>query len=155
MIELIMAIVIISVGIAGILLVMQITIKSSADPMISKQALAMAESILAEVMAKSCQGASCTGSFVETSPTCANRIFYDGVSNYTCFSGTPTSNVIQGSTTLGGSATTLQGYTATVTVTPMTIYNTISTVGIAMFKVIVTVTGNGISVSLDSYRSNI
>jgi MSHA pilin protein MshD len=49
LIELIMFIVIVSVALAGILLVMNTTTKSSADPLINKQALAIAESLLEEV----------------------------------------------------------------------------------------------------------
>jgi MSHA pilin protein MshD len=44
-----MFIVIVSVGLAGILLVMNTTTRSSADPMIRKQALAIAESLLEEI----------------------------------------------------------------------------------------------------------
>lgn len=49
LVELIMFIVIVSVALAGILLVMNATTKNSADPMIRKQALAVAESLLEEV----------------------------------------------------------------------------------------------------------
>jgi len=49
LIELIMFIVIVSVALAGILLVMNTVTKSSADPLIHKQALAIAESLLEEV----------------------------------------------------------------------------------------------------------
>lgn len=49
LIELIMFIVIVSVALAGILLVMNVTTKSSADPLVHKQALAIAESLLEEV----------------------------------------------------------------------------------------------------------
>ena len=49
LIELIMFIVIVSVALAGILLVMNVTTKNSADPIIHKQALAIAESLLEEV----------------------------------------------------------------------------------------------------------
>lgn len=49
LIELIMFIVIISVALAGILLVMNVTMRSSADPVVHKQALAIAESLLEEV----------------------------------------------------------------------------------------------------------
>lgn len=48
LIELIMFIVIVSVALAGILLVMNVTTKSSADPLVHKQALAIAESLLEE-----------------------------------------------------------------------------------------------------------
>ena len=49
LIELIMFIVIVGVALAGILLVMNVTTKSSADPLVHKQALAIAESLLEEV----------------------------------------------------------------------------------------------------------
>lgn len=49
LIELVMFIVIVSVALAGILLVMNVTTKSSADPLVHKQALAIAESLLEEV----------------------------------------------------------------------------------------------------------
>ena len=49
LIELIMFIVIVSIALAGILLVMNVTTKNSADPLIRKQALAIAESLLEEV----------------------------------------------------------------------------------------------------------
>lgn len=49
LIELIMFIVIVSVALAGIMVVMNVTTKNSADPLIHKQALAIAESLLEEV----------------------------------------------------------------------------------------------------------
>lgn len=49
LIELIMFIMIVSVALAGILLVMNVTEKSSSDPLVHKQALAIAESMLEEV----------------------------------------------------------------------------------------------------------
>lgn len=49
LIELIIFIVIVSVALAGILLVMNTTTRASADPLIRKQALAIAESLMEEV----------------------------------------------------------------------------------------------------------
>ncbi|MFZ2540647.1 MAG: prepilin-type N-terminal cleavage/methylation domain-containing protein [Gallionella sp.] len=49
LIELIMFIVIVSVALAGILLVMNTVTRSSVDPLIHKQALAIAESLLEEI----------------------------------------------------------------------------------------------------------
>ncbi len=49
LVELIMFIVIVSVALAGIMLVMNTTTRSSSDPLIHKQALAIAESLLEEV----------------------------------------------------------------------------------------------------------
>jgi MSHA pilin protein MshD len=50
LIELIVFIVIVSVALVGVLTVLNITAKSSADPMVRKQALAIAEAVLEEVM---------------------------------------------------------------------------------------------------------
>ena len=49
LIELVIFIVIVSVALAGVLTVLNITAKSSADPMVRKQALAIAEALLEEV----------------------------------------------------------------------------------------------------------
>lgn len=48
-VELIMFIVIVSVAVAGVLLTLSTTVKASADPMVQKQALSVAESLLDEI----------------------------------------------------------------------------------------------------------
>jgi MSHA pilin protein MshD len=48
-IELVMFIVVVSVGVAGVLSVMNVTTRHSADPLVQKQALAIAESLLEEI----------------------------------------------------------------------------------------------------------
>lgn len=53
LIELIFFIVVVAVGAVGILTVMNESVGRSADPMLRKQALALADSILEEVLAKS------------------------------------------------------------------------------------------------------
>lgn len=50
LVEVIIFIVIVSVGVAGLMSVMNVTTKYSADPMIRKQAIAVGESLLEEVM---------------------------------------------------------------------------------------------------------
>jgi MSHA pilin protein MshD len=52
LIELIIFIVVVSVGITGILSVINTVVKSSADPMLRKQSIAIAESMLEEVLLK-------------------------------------------------------------------------------------------------------
>ncbi len=52
LIELIMFIIIVGIGVAGILLVFNVTTKASADPLIHKQMLAIAEALMEEVQAK-------------------------------------------------------------------------------------------------------
>jgi MSHA pilin protein MshD len=52
LIELIIFIVVVSAGLAGILSVMNTVVASSADPMVRKQAMALADSILEEILLK-------------------------------------------------------------------------------------------------------
>lgn len=52
LIELLIFIVVVSAGLAGILSVMNTVVKSSADPMVRKQAMALADSILEEILLK-------------------------------------------------------------------------------------------------------
>lgn len=52
LIELIIFIVVVGVGMAGILSVMNTAVKSSADPMLRKQSIAIAESMLEEILLK-------------------------------------------------------------------------------------------------------
>ena len=53
LIELIIFLVVVGAGLAGILTVMNNVVKSSADPMVRKQAIALADSILEEILLKS------------------------------------------------------------------------------------------------------
>lgn len=52
LIELVVAIVIVSVGLAGVLTVFYTTVKSSADPMVHKQMLSVAEEMMEEIVLK-------------------------------------------------------------------------------------------------------
>ena len=52
LIELLIFIVVVSAGLAGILSVMNTVVKSSADPMVRKQAMALADSMLEEILLK-------------------------------------------------------------------------------------------------------
>lgn len=85
LIELVMFIVIVGVGIAGILLVMNFTTSHSADPMVRKQALAGAESLLEEIELK--DFANPTDGFTGAA-TQANRPLFDDVSDYNGFATT-------------------------------------------------------------------
>ncbi|MBI4808360.1 MAG: pilus assembly protein MshD [Nitrosomonadales bacterium] len=61
LIELIIFIVIVSVAVVGILLVMNQVTAHSADPLIRKQALAVAESMLEEIRLQALSGVGCAG----------------------------------------------------------------------------------------------
>ena len=58
LIELIIYIVVVLVGLAGVLTVFNTTVRGSADPVVRKQALALAEAMLEEVLAKDYQNAA-------------------------------------------------------------------------------------------------
>ena len=145
LIELILFIVIISGAIVGVLSVMNIVNRSSADPMVRKQAIAMAEAILEEVLAK-----DATATLPETDlNTCANRALYVGVADYACFDGNPATAVIQGNQTLGATAIpALAGFRATVAVAPMAAVS-----GVNLRRVAVTVAGGNETITLFGYRA--
>jgi MSHA pilin protein MshD len=52
LVELVVSIVVISIGLAGVLLVMNRNVSSSGDPMVQHQAIAIAEAYLEEILAK-------------------------------------------------------------------------------------------------------
>ncbi len=75
LVELIMFIVIVSLGIVGILSVMNVTTKASADPMLRKQALAIAESLLEEIQLQAftyCSPDDANATTAVNSAACAN-----------------------------------------------------------------------------------
>lgn len=89
LVEMIIAIVIIGVGLAGVLLAFNTTVKSSADPMIHKQMLAVAEEIMEEVLLKPFTPPA--GGFTQSNTswpvacapaTAARRTDFDDVSDY-------------------------------------------------------------------------
>ena len=105
-----MFIVIVSVALAGILLVMNTVTKSSADPLIHKQALAVAESLLEEIELQDFISAS----GVTAAVTQANRASqYHIVSDYHGFPNDATTGIYSvGGTPIVG----LENYNASVTV---------------------------------------
>lgn len=80
LVELIVAIVIIAVGLAGVLSVFNNTVKNSADPMIRKQLLALAEGMMDEVMLLPFEADPATN--WSGSATCANRDQFDEVDDF-------------------------------------------------------------------------
>ena len=157
LIELIVFILIVSVGVVGILLVMNVTVKSSADPVVRKQSLAMAEAILDEVLSKEFVNPTVPSlGYSETTPaTCANRALYDDVDDYRCFDGTTANKVIRGIDTLGSSPiTALAAYRATITV-DATAGAVLGAIPAGQIKrITVTVTGGSETIQLSGYRAN-
>ena len=132
LIELIIFIVIVGVGLSGILLVINTVVKSSADPMVQKQALALADGIIEEIMLKAYSH--------NINVTSGNdRATYDNVDDYnglthTSFSEWPPE---------------LSIYTVVIVVAPPLIMS-----GVAMKKISVTVSRQGESTNMTAYRAN-
>ena len=147
LIELIVFVVIISVGVVGILSVMNVTTRSSADPVIRKQAMAMAEAILEEVLSK-----DASATLPETDlNNCANRALYVGIDDYACFDGVPATAAIHGNDTFGAAGSEaipeLSGFRATVAIEAKK-----SVSDVDLRRVAVTVEGGGESITLFGYR---
>ena len=151
LIELIIFIVIISVGVLGILSVLNTTAKSSADPMIRKQVLAVAEGMLEEVLSKDFGNPA--GGFTPAtpgSPRQADRPSFDNVDDYNmtgAWNWTGVRSLIDTSTDIPG----LESYTVTITVAGAALNG----IPAADSKAItVTVRGGNETVSLLGYRTN-
>jgi MSHA pilin protein MshD len=149
LIELIIFIVVVGAGLAGILSVYTTSIKSSADPLVRKQALAIAESLLEEIVSK----AYCDPDTVDettTPPTCgaptveASRNLYDDVDDY---NGYNPAGIVDGS---GTSISGLAGYS----VDPAVAVTTTTLGGVDIKKIVVSVTGPQGAISLTGYRGN-
>ena len=110
LIELIIFIVIISVALTGILLVMNQVTAHSADPLMRKQALAAAESLMEEIQLQDFPAAS--GAPATVAVTKDNRTDYHVVTDYNGFSTTGIYALNDGAAPIPG----LEGYDANVTV---------------------------------------
>ena len=142
LIELIIFIVVVAAGLAGILSVMNTVVKSSADPMVRKQTIASAESLLEEILLK--DYAKPTGSTALGFSASGTRNLFDCVDDY---SGYTTTGIVD---MTGATVTGLSNYNISAVVVDGT-----ATLGtLAVKKITVTVTGPQGPVSLTGYRSN-
>ena len=132
LIEVIIFIVVVGAGLAGILQVVNTTVARSADPVVVKQALTLADSILAEVMQKDYSG---TGG--STRDTFVSIGDYNGATKAT-FSDWPAA---------------LSAYDVAVVVSPEALYGGTTKVNARLVSVTVS-RGADVSVTLSGYRSN-
>lgn len=136
LIEMIIAIIIISIGLAGILMAFNVTVKSSADPLINKQMIAIAEEMLEEILLKP----YAIGSGAITG---CNRANADDIRDYNGYS--------QSICDIDGTAIpSLSSYNVSVVV------NQINWQGITAdtLKIDVTVTKSGQTITLTGWRTN-
>lgn len=142
LIELVISMVIISVALVGVLSVMNLTVSHSADPLLQRQAVAIAESYLEEISLKAYSGAS-NGAANCGSVNSPNRANYDDVGDYNGLSD-------QGVCDQSGTAvSSLSQYNVSVAVTAATL-----TGAVAAKQISVSVSGAGVSgVTLVGYRA--
>jgi MSHA pilin protein MshD len=110
LLETIVAIVVISVGLAGVLSVFNVNVRNSADPVVRKQLMAVAEEMLEEVALRRYSGAT------KESDAGCGRSTFDDVSDYHLW---PTNRKV--CNVEGVEIAALSGYTLDVTVTDVTL----------------------------------
>lgn len=154
--------VIISVGVAGILSAFSASVRGSADPVVSKQLVAIAEALLEEVRASSftyCDPADANAETATGSDDCAvpeasgpevvvgNARPYDNVNDYAGLRLDPISDVA------GVAVASLAGYSASIAVAPAAL-NTVTAASGDALRITVTVTApDGQTFALDGYRA--
>lgn len=143
LIELVIFIVVVSIGLVGILSVMNVTSMHSADPMVRKQAIAIAESLLEEIMVKDFSDPD------GVTVTEASRDLYDDVDDYAGFSISPVKD-INGGVLKDGAGNNLN-FTAAASVKSQA-FNGIAAADSKLITV--TVTGNGETIALSAYKVN-
>lgn len=166
LIELLVFIVVVGIAVTGVLSVYSLNARSSADPMVRKQALAIAESLLEEVLAKPytyCDPDDANAETASSTAGCAtmaesamapeagetrysNLTPYDNVNDYNGFSMNPIDDLN------GNAVPGLGGYSATVQVQPAGAFNGIPAGETLLVTVTVTAPGNQ-GVSLSGYRT--
>ncbi len=148
LLELIVFIVIVGIGLAGILAVVNNAVRSSGDPMQQKQAIALADSVLEEVLLKAyCDPVNAT---VDPSThlitACgantakANRAAFNNVDDY-----------------IGASAATFSDLPTNLSATyaiAVAVADATGTLGVISKRVTVTVTYGGIPITATGYRAN-
>lgn len=143
LIELVVFIIIIGVALAGVLSVFNVTTRSSADPVVAKQGLAVAESLLEEILLKDFANAT----YPAACPVTCVRPSFDDVQDYNAYATT-------GVFTVDGIAIpALADYNVSVSVTtPAAAMAGIVAANIR--QVTVTVTRGGQSYALTGYKFN-
>jgi MSHA pilin protein MshD len=144
LIELIIFMVIVGVAMAGIVSVINFNVQHSADPVVKKQALAIAESTLEEVTLQNFSDPDGGANVVE-----ASRDLYDDIDDYDNYSRNGISSINAPLTTIAG----LEGYNVSVEIDSTVNFNGIS--GGKAKRITVTVTGPlNTTVLLEGYRTD-
>jgi MSHA pilin protein MshD len=150
LIELIIFMVIMGIAMAGIVSSINFSVMHSADPLVRKQALAIAEALLEEVMLQNFSDPDGPPNVVE-----ASRDLYDDINDYNNYcmatNGCSQSNIVDAA---GTAIPNMSGYAAQVVVAPSTL-STITAASGKALRITVTVTGPlNTTVLLEGYRTD-
>lgn len=152
LLDTLLAVVIVGIVVSAVAMTFVTNVKSSADPMIRRQAQLVAEAYLEEILLKRFYDANTNN--VCPAPE-GSRNLYDNVCDYNGLSDSPPKDQF------GNTIAALSGYTASVTVVRDTTPGTLSLNNLnnstvtKVLRVDVTVTGpNGTSIALSGYRTN-
>jgi MSHA pilin protein MshD len=156
LLELIVFIIVISIGFVGILSVFNVTGLRSADPMQQKQMLSIAEAMLSEILLKDYDdpGNGCTPLTTPTSCRLSNvidRQNYNDVSDYDTFATTGIYR-IDGTAIVELTTYNLSVAVINPVIPPVAPLNTLE--GVAAKRITVTVTNGGNTLSLEGYRTS-
>lgn len=162
LVELIVAIVIISVGVAGILSTFNIAVRGSASPLIAKQSLAIAEALMEEVQLAPFTFCDPDDPLAETAASPAgcgvpevigleagDARPFDNVNDYNGFS-TPPAGVVD---VAGVAVPYLAGYVAAVVITAVALNGITAASGDALLITVTVTAPTGEVFSLDGYRT--
>jgi MSHA pilin protein MshD len=138
LVELLVAIVVIGVGLAGVLSAFSAVTRDSADPVLRKQMLAIAEELMEEIQLKPFAPAA------NAAPSGCARDTFNDIGDYHGYSSGGSICTVDGTPIAA-----LAGYTVSITVTPATLG------GVAAARRIgITVTRGGESLSLVGWRTD-
>ena len=155
LIELVMFIVIVAVGVVGILSVLNVTVMRSADPLVQKQAQALAEGLLEEIQTgyfAYCDGADVQLKYAKTAAACTGGVGdsygpepgetrpFDTVMDYASAANklTALATALPGEAAVAAPA----GYAATVTIGPAALGDITQASGDALLIRVVVSSGN-------------
>lgn len=145
--ELLVLIVVLSVALAGVLVVFERAVSGSVDPQLRKQSVAIAESLMEEILLQ--PFANPTGGF-SGAATYANRSQFDDVSDYNGFPSGAT-----GIFTIDGAAVTgLSNYSVSVTVATSANITGVPAADCKLVTITVTAPNGAFNYTLEGYKLN-
>lgn len=161
LVELIVAMIVISVGVAGVLSAFNVSVRASVDPMLAKQAVAIGEALLEEVRlapstfcdpddanaATAVSPAACASLPEGIGPEAGDTRPFDNVNDYHGLALNPITDVS------GAALVGLDGFAATISVQPADL-NTIGSAGGEALRIVVSVTApTGDVFAIEGYRA--